>query len=286
MPTPRAGESHSDWMSRCIPVLINEGRDDSQAAAICQSLWDSKKTTDMGPIIYKDIPAEIKDVDVKKGIVEGYFSTWDIVDAHGDEIVRGAYKKSLLENGPGANRQRIHHLWQHNASTPLYRFTEQGTLLEDNMGLFFRSKPSKTTYGRDVLLLYEDGVINEHSVGIQVVKSENSNEGHMRLLELKLWEGSTVTWGANFDTPVTAMKDLTPLQQAEKFAERIDLLTKSLHEGSYSDDTFILLELQLKQIQGHYMSLISNVQPGDLTGKHDEPNNRVSLDNLLNDLKI
>jgi len=79
MPTPGAGESHEHWMSRCIPVLINEGKDQDQAIAVCQSLWESKKTTDMGPIIYKDIPALVKDVDVKKGIVEGYFSTWDIV---------------------------------------------------------------------------------------------------------------------------------------------------------------------------------------------------------------
>lgn len=240
----------------------------------------------MEPIIYKDIPAEVKDVDVKKGIVEGYFSTWDIVDAHGDEIVKGAYRKTLQENGPDSSKQRIFHLWQHNSRTPLNRFTETGSLMEDNKGLFFRSKVSKTTWGRDALLLYEDGVINEHSVGIQVVKSENSGEGHMRLLEVKLWEGSTVTWGANEDTPTTSMKDLTPHEQAEKFNERINLLTKSLHNGSYSDETFLLLELNLKQIQGHYMSLISKIQPDDSTGKHDEPQNRVSLDTLLNDLKI
>ena len=240
----------------------------------------------MGPIIYKDIPAEVKDVDVKRGIVEGYFSTWDIVDAHGDEIAKGAFRKTLQENGPGSKTPRIHHLWQHSSTHPLYRFIDEGTLFEDNKGLFFRSKPSRTTYGKDVLLLYEDGVINEHSVGIQVVKSERANEGHNRLMELKLWEGSTVTWGANEDTPMTAMKDLTPEQQAEKFMERIDLLAKSLHNGSYSDETFLLLELNLKQIQGHYMSLINKIQPDEPTGKIDEPNNRTSLDRLLNDLKI
>jgi len=239
----------------------------------------------MGPIIYKDVPPVIKDVDVRKGIVEGYFSTWDIVDAHGDEIVKGAYKKTLQENGPNSSRQRIYHLWQHNARTPLHRFTEPMSLMEDGTGLFFRSKISKTTYGKDVLLLYDDGVINEHSVGIQVVKSENAREGHSRLLELKLWEGSTVTWGANEDTPMTAMKDLNPEQQAQKFNERIELLTKSLHDGSYSDETFLLLELQLRQIQGHYMSLI-NDQPGKPTVKDEPKKERVNLDTFLNDLKI
>ena len=92
----------------------------------------------MDAIIYKDIPAEVKDVDVKKGIVEGYFSTWDIVDAHGDEIVQGAFKKTLQENGPGSSKPRIHHLWSHSSRHPLHRFQETGTLLEDSKGLFFR----------------------------------------------------------------------------------------------------------------------------------------------------
>lgn len=241
----------------------------------------------MNEIIYKGSEPIIKDVDTKKGIVEGYFSTWDQVDAHGDEIVKGAYKKTIQENGPGSSRQRIFHLWQHSSTYPLHRFTEEDSLIEDSKGLFFRSKISKTSYGRDVLLLYDDGVINEHSVGIQVVKSENADEGHMRLLELKLWEGSTVTWGANSDTPVTAVKDLTPEQQAEKFMERMELLKKSIRDGSYTDETFVLLELQLQQIQGHYLSLIKDVQPGDPTGDDDEPKGeRVSLDSFIENLNF
>ena len=159
--------------------------------------------------------------------------------------------------------------------------------MEDGKGLFFRSKISKTSYGRDVLLLYEDNVVNEHSVGIQVVKHDKAQEGHQRLLEVKLWEGSTVTWGANEDTPTTAVKDLSPQEAAEKFGERINLLTKAIKDGRYTDETFLLLEIQLKQIQTHYLSLISNIQPGGSTGDDDEPiEEKVDLDNFLNSLKL
>lgn len=43
MPTPNKGEHESDFISRCIGVVINEGTasDSSQAAAICHSKWDS-----------------------------------------------------------------------------------------------------------------------------------------------------------------------------------------------------------------------------------------------------
>ena len=225
----------------------------------------------MENIKYKSFAPTIKDVDVKKGIVEGYFSTWDIVDAHGDEIVKGAYKKTLQENGPESSKPRIFHLWMHNTYQPLNRFQEEGTLKEDNTGLFFHSKISKTAIGRDALLLYEDGVIKEHSVGIMPIKTESAGENHDRMLEVKLWEGSTVIWGANENTPVTSVKDLSPTEQAEKFNQRVELLTKALRDGTYTDETFLLLEYQIKQIQSAYDSLIAKLQPGDPTGDDDEP---------------
>ena len=36
---PRAGESEDDFIGRCIPVLVGEGKDQDQAAAICYSMW-------------------------------------------------------------------------------------------------------------------------------------------------------------------------------------------------------------------------------------------------------
>lgn len=42
MPKPRAGESEEKFVKRCIPIVIEEGtaKDDSQANAICHSMWD------------------------------------------------------------------------------------------------------------------------------------------------------------------------------------------------------------------------------------------------------
>jgi len=245
------------------------------------------KDITMGPLIEKSFAAEVKDIDTKKGIVEGYFSSWGIVDSDGDELMPGAFKKSIQENGPGSARPRLFHLWQHNSRYPLHRFTEEGSIKEDGKGLFFRSRISKTSYGRDTLQLYEDGVISEHSVGIQIIKNQQAGEGHSQVLEVKLWEGSTVTWGANFDTPVTAVKDQDPQEMADKFNERIEILSKALKDGSYTDDTFMLLELQLKQIQGHYQSLITKLEPGTPTPGDDQPKGeRVSLEDIFNNFKL
>lgn len=39
---PRQGESQSDFMGRCVPVFIDEGRPQKQAVAICYDMWRKK----------------------------------------------------------------------------------------------------------------------------------------------------------------------------------------------------------------------------------------------------
>lgn len=43
MPKPTHGETQEEYMGRCIPMLIDEGKDRDQAAAICHSMWEAKK---------------------------------------------------------------------------------------------------------------------------------------------------------------------------------------------------------------------------------------------------
>ena len=45
MPTPRSGESRDSFLERCIPMLIEEGREQDQAVAICNSYWRDKKSS-------------------------------------------------------------------------------------------------------------------------------------------------------------------------------------------------------------------------------------------------
>jgi hypothetical protein len=43
MPTPRQGEKYSDFVNRCVPIVVNEGRAQDQAVAICHSIWRQSK---------------------------------------------------------------------------------------------------------------------------------------------------------------------------------------------------------------------------------------------------
>jgi hypothetical protein len=46
MPTPGKDETEDEFVSRCVPIVLDEGtaKDGKQASAICHSIWrDSKK---------------------------------------------------------------------------------------------------------------------------------------------------------------------------------------------------------------------------------------------------
>jgi uncharacterized protein len=200
-------------------------------------------------MIYKNISSGIiEDVDDVKGIVTGYFSAFNNIDSDGDVIVSGAYKKTVGENGP-MGRNRIMHLLQHNPLMPLAKPME---LIEDAKGLRFVSKITETSYGKDAIKLYAEGVFNEHSVGFEIIKSDNK-AGYREIREIKLWEGSTVTWGANPNTPIESMKSW----DKPKSEEMLSKFCNILRNGDLTDESLIQLEIGLKQLQNHLIELES-----------------------------
>ena len=42
MISPSSGETEKDFMSRCIPLMIDEGKPQDQAVAMCISMWENK----------------------------------------------------------------------------------------------------------------------------------------------------------------------------------------------------------------------------------------------------
>jgi HK97 family phage prohead protease len=195
----------------------------------------------------------LKDIDSKEGIVTGYYSVFGNIDSDGDMIMPGAFLKTIQDNGP-EGKNRIMHLWQHNPNEPIGK---PSVLKEDTYGLYFETKLADTSRGKDTLKLYEAGVINEHSIGFNTVKKESKSD-HTALLELKLWEGSTVTWGANDLTRVTGMKSLN---KEGVFSLRENLY-KAIKSGTYTDETFLLLIEQLEALDNELKSLIqATTQP-------------------------
>lgn len=203
----------------------------------------------------KRIGGIVKDVDTVKGIIVGYFASIGTLDSDGDIFDKGCFDKTIKENSA-----RIMHLLQHNTQMPLAR----PELSVDNYGLKFISTITQTSYGLDTIKLYADGVYKEHSVGFEPLQNEVERDGN-HITEVKLWEGSTVTWGANENTPVESVKKLNLEERVKYVTERSGLIRKSLHRGNYTDNTYNLLEIELKQLESYLA-----VQPPISTVPADE----------------
>lgn len=196
--------------------------------------------------------ASIKDIDGKKGIVTGYFAAFNNVDSDRDIIRPGAFQKSINENGPQSAKPRIKHLLNHDVYKPLGKML---LLKEDNHGLYYESQVADHTLGREFIKMAEGGLITEHSIGFrttrrnQLADPSKAKEGEAvwEIVDMKLYEGSSLTgWGANENTPLTGMKAADQLQRLNA---RVDMLIKNLRNGSYTDETFQELEIELKQLQ-------------------------------------
>lgn len=188
---------------------------------------------------YKSITGGVDDIDSNKRVVTGYLSRFGNTDLDDDIIEEGAFTKTLMERS-----SQIFFLNQHNWSQPHGKFQE---LAQDEYGLKFVSQPlPDTTYSNDAIKLYEAGILKEHSIGFSTIVSEWNNTTKKRFIkEVKLYEGSNVTLGANPDAIFTGLKSFTK----EDINEREKAILKAFRNGTFTDETFTLLELALKELQ-------------------------------------
>lgn len=218
---------------------------------------------------FKSLSLDIKDVDKKQGIVTGYFAAFDTPDSDRDIIRKGAFVRTIRENGPASAKPRIKHLLNHMPSQPLGNLTE---LKEDTYGLYYESKIGTHNLGQDFIKMVESELIKEHSIGYRTIKrnqvgSWDKNDAAVwELVELMLYEGSSLTaWGANPNTPLTGMKGM----KADAIQERIDRLEKFCRNTDATDDTVQLLLLEVKQLHQHIIDISASSTLA--AGKAPEP---------------
>lgn len=236
--------------------------------------------------------ASIKDIDGKKGIITGYFSAFNNVDSDGDIIRKGAFSKTIMENGPQSPNPRIKHLMNHNTSMPLGVLK---SLYEDDKGLAYESQSGSHSLGQDFIKMVESGLITEHSIGFRTVKRnqlqdyegymKNPSAGWFELTELKLWEGSSLTaWGANGNTPITGMKNLSKEDQLQKMLDRSKALEKFCRNTTATDETIELLLIEQKQLTQLIIDLQKNTEP-IITQPKNEANLIEAIKQFTNTLK-
>lgn len=227
---------------------------------------------------------QVKDVDMTKRIVTGYFNAFNYFDSDGDVILPGAFKKSISERGPESSATaKIKHALFHDLTRLPGKLLK---LSEDTEGLYFETKMSNTTEGNDTLINYQEKIYDNHSIGFRYLdvemvdsksdkwkmslstiknRDEAETNGYLFLVkEVKLWEGSTVAFGANQLTPYLGSKSMNKEGIKIKLFERMELLEKQLRSGTQTDDMMNDFEIQIIQIKQMINEIIT-MQPEDKT---------------------
>lgn len=207
---------------------------------------------------------QIKDLDAGSRKVAVYLSKFNVVDSDLDMIIKGAFRKSIDERGPkSSSNRKIAFLRYHNWQMPVGVWEE---LSEDNEGLFAVGKLGTSTIAEDAMRDYEDGIIKEHSIGYQYLQDkikwveDKSMEsgGYYLVSEVKLWEGSAVTFGANeYTNVVDVAKSENRVEKAVELSKQIDLVTAAIVNGKGSDDRLYELEMRLKFLNARMLDLAS-----------------------------
>ena len=231
----------------------------------------------MNPFITKKAGI-LKDVDVERRMIEGYYSVFDYKDSDGDIMMKGCYTKTIKENGPNG-KNRIMHLYQHD---PLTVLGKPSMLVEDEKGLYFRTAITDTQLGTDVLKLYRDGVLKEHSVGISFVRRDFSNEDEAYIVnEVKMWEGSTVTWGAN-EMALGGMAKGSQKDQVDQYKT----LVRAFDSGDYTDETFMLIEMHIKNLEEALRKSLQNTEAEPITSVSNDADFDAIFKQFNNQLQI
>jgi hypothetical protein len=221
--------------------------------------------------------AVTKDVDMSKRTVKVIPNTFYYYDSDGDVLLKGSTVKSIADRGPESSAPgKIKNVYAHDLKVQIGKPTLMDERVVDGMNCqYAESEILNTTKGNDTLIEYQEGVIDNHSIGFQYMSNglelvtaddadwnkwlsvlmnpnDAEDEGYMFLVsEIKQFEWSPVAFGANALTPYLGVKSENKDGLAIKVLERIDLLGKQLRHGRQSDETmqnYELEVLQLKQI--------------------------------------
>jgi len=207
----------------------------------------------MSKIENKSYNDMILDIEPESRTVKACWSRIGNVDLDNDIIVAEAFTKTIKERGP-KGKNMIWSLVDHKADMAHTLGKPKELYIEGDM-LVAVTDLIETECGEDAIKLYEAGLINHHSIGFSTLKSDvNQKTGVRTITELKLYEGSAVLWGANPETPMLGFKGEFK-ETKENLSIKLENLIKAFRGGTFTDDTFALMEIQIKQIHAELLTL-------------------------------
>ncbi len=168
-------------------------------------------------------------------------------------------------------------------------------LTEDDYGLFAVGQLGTSTKGEDAFKDYEDGIIREHSIGFQYIADKTKwipdvtidAGGYFMINEVKLYEGSAVTFGANDLTNVVGViKGEQKTAKIEQITNELNICIKALANGKGSDERLHEIEMKVKYLNSQLITL-ANADPITIQSVKSEPlNDAFNWSNVINNLNF
>jgi HK97 family phage prohead protease len=166
---------------------------------------------------------EFKFDEEKAGSFSGYASVFGGVDAYGDTIIEGAYKKTLEKRS-----RPVQLRWNHYGDV-IGKWTR---IEEDEKGLYVEGELTPGhSKAQDVYALLKHGAISGLSIGYRPVKYEENDNGGYDLKEIELVEISVVESPADNAAHVADIKNL---DEAKSYKE-IEAYLRDAHNLSRSE---------------------------------------------------
>jgi HK97 family phage prohead protease len=169
-------------------------------------------------MLFKEIKAEFE-LDLKKWEYTAYASILENVDLAKERVKKGAFKKTIQERFDrykDEGKSKIKAFWLHQSPMGLPLHIE-----EDEKGLLTHTRVSKTDENKNRLIYMKDGVVDQMSIGYDVIKDSEADDEVRDLNELKLYEYSPVPFGCNEATYIIDMKSAMGLLGVMDRAKRI-----------------------------------------------------------------
>lgn len=177
--------------------------------------------------------AEFK-FDGETGIIEGYASVFGGVDAYGDTVLPGAFKRTLKERTRGV-KMRFNHF-----SQVVGKWLD---IHETAKGLKVRGQLTPGhSLASDVLASLKHGAIDGLSIGYIPVESEKNEHGGRNLKDIELVEISVVEEPADEAARVVAVK--SDIDEATSLKE----IEGILRDAGFSRDAATALVSRMKSL--------------------------------------
>lgn len=166
-----------------------------------------ERSTSDEPRAIKAMACAYKALDGEAREFEGYGSVFGVVDSYQDVVLPGAFQATLAKAMATSRMPAM--LWQHDPSQVIGVWR---VMQEDSRGLYVKGELADTQLGREAYALLKLGALSGLSIGYSVTGERYDRTRDVReLTGIELWETSLVTFPANAESRVAAVKDAQAL---------------------------------------------------------------------------